>query len=55
MVSGDAETTRKNAYLAELSRVYQSNSSMPMMIGGDFNVMRKSDEKNQTHWHCHWS
>ena len=54
VVYGDAQVTGKNAYLAELSRVYQNNSSLPMMIGGDFNVIRKSDEKKTT-GNDHWS
>ena len=55
MVYGDAQTTGKNAYLVELSRLYQDNSSMPMMIGGDFKVMRNNTEKNKPTGNDHWS
>lgn len=45
-VYGDAQREGKAAFLAELSRIYQDNPQ-PCVIGGDFNIIRNSSEKNK--------
>lgn len=55
MFYGDAQNAGKAAYLAELSGVYQDNAAMPCVIGGDFNIIRKNDEKNKPIGNYHWS
>ena len=45
VVYGDAQPSRKVKFLAELSRIFQ-NSVNPILIGGDFNIIRKASEKN---------
>ena len=41
---GAAQDAQKPAFLAELARICE-NESLPMMVGGDFNVIRKPEEK----------
>ena len=45
-VYGDAQKYGKAAFLAELSRFYQDNPQ-PCVIGGDFNLIKNSSEKNK--------
>ena len=54
MVYGDAQPERKARFLAELSRIFQ-NSVNPILIGGDFNIIRKASEKNKPGTPGHWS
>lgn len=51
---GDAQIERKAAFSAELSRVYQDNP-LPCLLGGDFNIIGKSYEKNKPNDPYHWS
>ena len=44
-VYGPAQDDFKSAFLAELVRTCQHNF-LPTLIGGDFNIMRSSKEKN---------
>ena len=43
-VYADAQSDGTTSFLAELARVHQDNS-IPCLVGGDFNIIRKSDEK----------
>ena len=54
VVYGDAQPERKARFLAELSRIFQ-NSVTPILIGGDFNIIRKASEKNKPGTPSHWS
>ena len=54
VVYGDAQLERKATFLAELSRVFQSSVN-PILIGGDFNIIRKASEKNKLGTPGHWS
>lgn len=44
VVYGDAQPSGKAKFLAELSRIFQ-DSVNPILIGGDFNIIRKASEK----------
>jgi exonuclease III len=44
-VYGPAQEEFKTAFLSELVRTCQQNT-LPTLIGGDFNIMRNSKEKN---------
>ena len=54
VIYGDAQPDRKALFLAELSRVFQ-NSINPILIGGDFNIIRKASEKYKSGSPRHWS
>ena len=54
VIYGDAQPERKALFLAELSRVFQ-NSVNRILIGGDFNIIRKASEKNKPGSPGHWS
>lgn len=45
-VYGPAHDDKKELFLSELSNVCSSHSH-PMLIGGDFNILRFSSEKNK--------
>ena len=47
-------TREKFEFLVELSRIYQRNT-LRCMIRNDFNIIRKSSEKNKLNTHGHWS
>jgi hypothetical protein len=46
VVYGSAHDENKMAFLAELSNFYATNSE-PLIIGGDFNIIRYLKEKNK--------
>ena len=52
-VYGSAHDDFKTAFLAELVRTCQQNY-LPTLIGGDFNVMRHSKEKNTNRFNYRW-
>ncbi|WVZ60059.1 hypothetical protein U9M48_010126 [Paspalum notatum var. saurae] len=52
-VYGPAQDEVKSAFLAELVRACQHNS-LPTLIGGDFNILRSSKEKNNDRFNCRW-
>ena len=54
VVYGDAQSHGKAAFLAELARVCHDNT-YPCLIGGDFNLIRKPNEKNKLGNMSHWS
>jgi hypothetical protein len=43
-VYGDAQKEHKSRFLSELSAVCL-RSQVPLLIGGDFNILRKAEEK----------
>lgn len=53
-IYGDAQINGKAAFLAELSKVYHDNPQ-PCLVGGDFNLIRNSSEKNKPNETDHWS
>jgi hypothetical protein len=52
-VYGPAQDEFKPAFLAELVRTCQDNS-WPTLIGGDFNILRNSKEKNNNRYSERW-
>ena len=52
-VYGPAQDEFKSAFLAELVRACQHNP-LPTLIGGDFNILRNSKEKNNDRFNCRW-
>lgn len=54
VVYGVAQTEHKAAFLAELSKEFQA-SRRPIVIGGDFNILRKESEKNKAGGYNKWS
>jgi exonuclease III len=53
-VYGAAQKEHKSRFLSELSAVC-SRSQVPMLIGGDFNILRKAEEKNKPGALSKWS
>ena len=51
---GDAQKEHKSRFLSELSAVC-SRSQVPLLIGGDFNILRKVEEKNKSGGLNMWS
>jgi hypothetical protein len=45
---------RKSQFLSELVRVC-SKENIPIIIGGDFNIIRRPDEKNNDNYNDRWS
>ena len=52
-VSGPAQDDFKSAFLAELVRACQQNP-LPTLIGGDFNIVRSSKDKNNDRYVDRW-
>ena len=52
-VYGPAQDDFKSAFLSELIRTCQQNP-WPTLIGGDFNIMRHSREKNINNFNPRW-
>jgi hypothetical protein len=52
-VYGAAQEVHKSAFLAELVRTCESET-LPMMVGGDFNIIRKKEEKNNNNFNARW-
>lgn len=52
-VYGAAQEAQKPTFLAELVRVCES-SSLPMLVGGDFNIIRGPHEKNNSNYVARW-
>ena len=44
---------KKPAFLAELVRICE-NEPLPMLIGGDFNIIRRQEEKNNDNFNARW-
>jgi exonuclease III len=52
-VYGPAQDDQKESFLAELVNMC-SHESLPFMIGDDFNIMRRSEEKNNDRFNNRW-
>jgi hypothetical protein len=52
-VYGVAQDAHKADFLAELVRTCESET-LPMLIVGDFNIIRKRDEKNNDNFRACW-
>ena len=50
---GAAQGTHKADFFAELTRMGDSGS-IPSLIGGDFNILRRKDDKNNNNFKPHW-
>jgi exonuclease III len=50
-VYGAAQDAQKPDFLAELVRMCD-NQDLPMMVGGDFNIIRKREEKNNDNFNA---
>ena len=48
-VYGPAQVDQKAKFLSELVRIC-SKVTLPILIGGDFNIIRGPDEKNNDHY-----
>jgi hypothetical protein len=44
-IYGSAQSQNKAVFLAELANTC-SKENLPFLVGGDFNIMRKSDDKS---------
>jgi hypothetical protein len=52
-VYGAAQDRHKPSFLAELVRVCE-NETLPLMVGGDFNIIRRQEEKNNDNFYARW-
>jgi hypothetical protein len=53
MVYEPAQEEFKESFLAEMVNVC-SHENLPLVVGGDFNIMRHLSEKNNDHFHARW-
>jgi hypothetical protein len=53
VVYSPAQDNQKESFLVELVNMC-SHESLPLMIGGDFNIMRRSEEKNNDRFNNRW-
>ena len=52
-VYGAAQDNQKHEFLVEFARIYD-NDSQPMLVGGDFNIIRRKEEKNNDNFDSRW-
>jgi hypothetical protein len=52
-VYGAAQDSLKYLFLSELVRMCESEP-LPMLLGGDFNILRKREEKSNDNYNPHW-
>jgi exonuclease III len=52
-VYGAAQEIHKPDFLAELVRVCEAES-LPMLVGGDFNIMRRKEDKSNNNFDTRW-
>jgi hypothetical protein len=52
-VFGAAQDVQKPPFLAELVRMCE-NESTPMLVGGDFNIIRCPAENNNNYYNVRW-
>jgi hypothetical protein len=52
-VYGVAQDEKKAEFLSELVRTCD-NEQLPMLIGGDFNILRRKEEKNNDNFNARW-
>ena len=53
VVYGAAQDAQKGEFLAELIRICE-NETLPIMVGGDFNIVRRQNEKNNDNFNERW-
>ena len=52
-VYGAAQEAQKGEFLAELVRICE-NETLPILVGGDFNIIRRQNEKNKDNFNDRW-
>jgi hypothetical protein len=52
-VYGAAQDAQKGEFLAELVHMCE-NDPLPIMVGGDFNIIRRQEEKNNDNFNERW-
>ena len=52
-VYGAAQDENKSNFLSELVRICDGDS-LPMLVGGDFNIIRRQEEKNNDNFNARW-
>ena len=53
VVYGAAQDDKKPEFLAELVRICEGET-VPMLVGGDFNIIRREEEKNNSNFNARW-
>jgi hypothetical protein len=53
VVYGAAQEAQKGEFLPELVRMCK-NDNLPMLVGGDFNIIRHQEEKNNDNFNVRW-
>ncbi|CAN6182020.1 unnamed protein product [Urochloa humidicola] len=53
-VYGAAQEEQKESFLSELVRACTSCDGLPIMVGGDFNIIRNPSEKNNSRYNDKW-
>ena len=53
VVYGAAQESKKPDFLAELVRICE-HETCPMLVGGDFNIIRRQQEKNNDNFNARW-
>ena len=53
IVYGAAQENLKPDFLAELVRICE-NEDRPLLLGGDFNIIRRQEEKNKDNFNARW-
>jgi hypothetical protein len=53
VVYGSAQPNHKENFLAELDRM-GSQENLPLIMGGDFNILRHPSEKNKANYNARW-
>jgi hypothetical protein len=52
-VYGAAQDEHKADFLAELVRICE-NEPLPLLVGGDFNILRRKEDKNNDNFNTRW-
>jgi endonuclease/exonuclease/phosphatase family metal-dependent hydrolase len=52
-VYGAAQDEQKSEFLDELVRICE-DEPLPMLVGGDFNIIRRKEEKNNDNFNARW-
>jgi hypothetical protein len=53
VVYGAAQDAQKGEFLAEFVRLCE-NEPLPLLVGGDFNIIRRQEEKNNDNFNARW-
>jgi hypothetical protein len=51
---GAAQDAQKGEFLAELVRMCEDDS-LPLLVGDNFNIIRRQEEKNNDSFNARWS